>query len=563
MSHKRSKQRASFSPTQRKACLVLVGCVAAVIVTFVASWILPGILLGTSSTDGYDPDAYPVDTSLGAVLTETSDAGNEYIASTVFAGDENTVALTASSSITIDRYVGQAGLSVSDLIRESCVYFEDDPNSYTIPQAIAKMKPRRVVVTLGGVDAADGITLESFIQDYRQALNAIKTAYGYCDIIVNAIAPVNAASDGAAQRQTCIDQYNQQLAQLCESDGYKYLNSAETLKNADGFAQDTYVSTDGTLTNSGVNALLHYVSTHAYETEDRRPDTNDIPRRADQPAQQAAATPSPTPLLHTVSYGVQSGSGTLTYNDQKNVSTLRFEVPDGETVRVTAEPDEGYILVGWSDGLKDATRVERITKDVSASAIFARIELRLDKGNTTMTLGDTLTINADVTVDGQTDDNSGVQWSVNGQQVATAGSYDFKPDAAGAYTITAVSDFDGAHNEVSIQVNVEQPATSVTLTVPRSMQAGTTATLTVVVENGSGDTNWSCAQMPDWSATGDSATFTPSQPGRYYISVTNNGITAEQYIEVTAAPTPAPTPTPSPTPEPALPFPPFDNDGDD
>lgn len=549
MSRSDSKKRASFSPTQRKACLVLVGCVAAVIVSFVASWVLPGVLFGGGTGD-YDADAYPVDTTLGAILTETSDAGSEYIGSTVFIGDENTVALTSASEITIDRYVGQAGLSISDLIRESCVYFEDDASSYTIPQAIAMMKPRRVIVTLGGVDAADGVVVDSFIQNYRQALNAVKTAYGYCDIIVNAVPPVNEESENAAQLQTAIDQYNQKLAELCESDGYKFLNSAETLKASNGFAQSTYVSaSNNVLSNSGVNALLQYVRTHAYDAEDRRPDTNDIPRRAEQPAQEMPATPSPTPLMHTVSYGVQSGSGTLTYDDQQNVTTLRFEVADGETVTVTAKPDSGYTFVSWSDGIREATRVERVTGDISVSAIFARIALTLDKGNTTMTLGESLTINADVTVDGQTDDNSGVVWSVNGETKATAGSFTFTPEEAGTYTILATSDFDGAHNEVSLTVTVQEPQTSVTLTVPRTMQAGSAATLTVTVENGQGETTWACPQMPDWSATGNTVSFTPTQPGRYYIQATNNGVTAENVIEVSAAPTPSPTPSPTPTPD--------------
>lgn len=35
---------ASSSPIQRRACLVLVLCVLAVIVTFVCAWIVPGML---------------------------------------------------------------------------------------------------------------------------------------------------------------------------------------------------------------------------------------------------------------------------------------------------------------------------------------------------------------------------------------------------------------------------------------------------------------------------------------------------------------------------------------
>ena len=75
MSRKTSGSRASFSPTQRKACAVLAVCVLAVILTFIASWVLPGKLsLGGSGR--YDPQAYPLDTSLGSVLAGIVSVGS-------------------------------------------------------------------------------------------------------------------------------------------------------------------------------------------------------------------------------------------------------------------------------------------------------------------------------------------------------------------------------------------------------------------------------------------------------------------------------------------------------
>ena len=44
-------------------------------------------------------------------------------------------------------------------------------------------------------------------------------------------------SEGAAARQTLIDQINQQLAIVCNEDGYKFLNSAEVLKADTGFCR--------------------------------------------------------------------------------------------------------------------------------------------------------------------------------------------------------------------------------------------------------------------------------------------------------------------------------------
>ena len=542
MSHKELQPKASMSPTQRKACFVLAGCVAAVILSIVAAWVLPGVLLGSSGDGEYDPDAYPVDVSLGGVLTETADAGVEYLSQTVFAGDENAVSLTASGAITIDRYVGRDGLGVSDLIRESCVYFEEDSNSYTIPQAIAKMKPRRVIVMLGSNDADGGMDVSTFLADYRQAVKSIQSAYGYCDIIVSAIPPVAEDAADAAAVQTRIDQFNQALAEMCQSDGYKFLNISEALKAENGFAVGSYLSSTGSaLSGSGVNTYLSYVTTHAWESEDRRPDTDDIPRRAAQPAAEMPATPSPTPLMHTVSYGIQSGEGTLEYDEESKVS-FRFQVPDGETITVTAVPKEGFTFAKWSDGQTSATRVERVTGDIEVSAIFndARVGLTLDKGDTTITQGESFTVNASVTLGGQPADSSLVQWAVNDELQTTAGSFTFQPEAAGTYTIKAGVEINGGRDEKTLILTVSPPATIIRLTVPVSMQVGSTAKLTVVVENGSGETTWSCPQLPGWNPTGNEVEFTTGTAGTYEIQATNNGVTGTNKIVVTAAPTPSP-----------------------
>ncbi len=549
MSRRDSQGRASFSPTQRKACLVLAGCFAAIIVSFVAAWILPDLLFG--STGDYDPDAYPVDTSLGAVLAESSDAGSDYLSSTVFVGDDNVVALTASSSITIDRYVGENGLSVSNMSKKSCVYFEDDSSAYTIPQAIAKMKPRRVIVMIGKNDVDGNTTVDSFIQSYTQALDNLHTAYEYCDIIVSAIPPVTEDSSDAAVVQTRIDQFNQALAKMCEDNGYKYLNSAEELKSSNGYAEGAYVSKDtGVMTSSGVNAYLDYVTTHAYETEDRRPDTNDIPRRAAEAAdKESTATPSPTPVRYTVSYKAEAGKGTLTGNDQTGASSLEFEVSENDTVTITAVAAEGYTFYKWDDGQTNPKRVDVVTKDISVTALFndARVALTLDRGDTTMTVGDSVTFNASVTLGGKEYSNSNVQWAINDELEQNGGSFTFTPSEAGTYKLKAGIEVNGGRAEVTVNITVESKPTKVTLTAPTTLTAGTSTTLSASVENGSGETTWACPQLPSWSATGNQVQFSASQPGRYYVQATNNGVTAELAIEVTAAPTPAPPPTSSST----------------
>ena len=68
------------------------------------------------------------------------------------------------------------------------------------------------------------------------------------------------------------------LLNMCEQLGVKFLNTAEVLKGENGYGQpDYYTDGDIHLKSAGLKAALNYLRTHAYQTEDRRPDTNNIP----------------------------------------------------------------------------------------------------------------------------------------------------------------------------------------------------------------------------------------------------------------------------------------------
>ena len=537
MSRKSSNDRASFSPTQRKACIVLVGCVLAVVATFLLSWVLPEKLGWGSAKTGYDPALYPVDTTLGAVLTQTAEAGGDYLSGTVFVGDQYTQSLQTLNQIVLNQYVGASGLSVSDVIRNACVFFQDDAASYTIPQALARMKPRRIIVTLGSNDVDGSKTLDAFLQDYKQALSAITSAYPYCDVIVNSIPPLAKSAQDAATRQLRIDQFNQALAALCDSEGYKFLNTAETLKTSTGFAEEAYLDATATaFNNAGAATFLAYARSHAYVTEDRRPDTNDIPQRAAQAAADSATvTPSPTPLAYTVSYRVEEGKGTLTGNSQSGVATLEFQAADRSSVSVTAVAAEGYTFYKWSDGQTDATRYDVVTQDLSVTAMFndARVDLTLDRGDTTMNMGESISINATVKLGGKDYDNSSVQWSVNEELEANTGTFTFTPGAAGTYIIKAGLEINGTYASKMLTVTVNAPATTLVITGPGAMPAGSSTTLTASGQNITGDVVWSCDQQPGWSATGAQVQFTAQTAGSYLITATNNGVSVQYTLTVT------------------------------
>ena len=93
------------------------------------------------------------------------------------------------------------------------------------------MKARRVFVVLGANDVDGSVSVDSFIADYKQFLQSIRSAYAYCDIIAVGIPPVTEDSTNAAETQTRIDQFNQAIAAASSDLGFKYLNTAEALKN--------------------------------------------------------------------------------------------------------------------------------------------------------------------------------------------------------------------------------------------------------------------------------------------------------------------------------------------
>lgn len=552
MSRRQSEERPGLSPIQRKACLVLALCVLAVVLSFVASWILPQKLGLFGGSDLYDPTQYPLDTSLDAILGQESAQGN-YINDTVFVGGTQAVSMSKDSSITLNQYAGQDGLKVSQVLRETCVNFADDANSYTIPQAIAKMKPLHVYIMVGGDDLDGTVSVDEFINDYKQIMQSIKTAYSACDVVACAIAPVSKGADDSAQKQTYIDQYNQQLAVACNDMGFKYLNLAEVLKNDKGYAVDSYVdASTGAFSGSGVNAVLDYVKNHAHNVDDARGDRGDIPQRAASASSSgttATPTPSPTPNKLTASYRVENGKGTLTSNDQKGVSSLDLEVASGTQVSVTAVPADGYTFYKWSDGVTDATRYDIINKDVSVTAMFndSRVDLTLDRGDSTIKKGESISITATVKLGGKDYSNADVQWSVNDELEQNGGTFTFTGSNAGEYTIKAGIEINGTFSSAQLKVTVQADPTSISVSGTDTITAGNSVTLTANVQNASGDVQWSCEET-SWKATGSQATFTANQEGTYHIHAVNNGADAVFTLRVNAAPTPVP-PSSEPSPD--------------
>lgn len=109
---------------------------------------------------------YQIDNASAALLTETADAGADYLNDTLFLGDSNTVRLYNNGLISLQQFCAKEGIGTQAALNEGIVTFKKDSNHYTIPQAVAMMKPRRVVMTFGTNDT--GMEVSDFIATIRR-----------------------------------------------------------------------------------------------------------------------------------------------------------------------------------------------------------------------------------------------------------------------------------------------------------------------------------------------------------------------------------------------------------
>ena len=469
---------------QHRAVLVCILCVLAVLLTFGITTTLlkkggeepaPSVSESVADpTSGEDLSGhYQIDNASTALLTETADAGTDYLNDTLFLGDSNTVRLYNNGLISLQQFCAKEGIGTQVALSEGIVTFKKDSSHYTIPQAVAMMKPRRVVMTFGTNDT--GMEVPDFIAHYTALIQAIQQSYPYTDIIVNTVPPVPVDhSNYPHMDQAKIDDFNMALLDLCEQLGVRFLNSAEALKGSDGYGiADYYTSGDIHLKSAGLKAVLNYLRTHALQTEDRRPDTNNIPTRtmeyvsnpssavaapsseavSSSESQAESASSSESSSSESTSenkkyearYRVdKNGGGTLSVGNDTGNSSVTYTVTDPDkSITVTAVPAEGHVFVKWSDGLTSKTRTDTDFKqNLDVTAVFGTASVHITsegKG----AVGSSYTFKA--ALSGKYAKTENLRWYANGQEVT---------QAAGKSSITVVVDSSMANASYKIHAVV-------------------------------------------------------------------------------------------------------------
>ena len=367
MAGKTKPQKKKALDMRSKMYLVLALCSVMLLVSIGISLVLiGGISLGgadaqTVSTvdsasmvveSGYDKEENTIDTQAytSTILEQTADAGESYVDETLFLGDSNTARMYRMFDYcSYDNAIGSVGMTAKSLASFACVQLSTASGYVTMPQAVAKLQPRRVILTFGTNDLNPSYKAADFVKNYQTGIEAIVTAYPSVDIIVNAIPPIGQQHSNQSLTQTQVDEYNKALVEMCQTKGWKFLNSAEVLKDSvTGYAKSGYVETsDGIhLTRTAMDALFNYIRTHSYITEDDRPALTTIPKHTGDkdavvytvPVVSSTSTATATATPEPTEEPADSESTNDSYVETTPTPTPEVTATPSPTPEVTATP---------------------------------------------------------------------------------------------------------------------------------------------------------------------------------------------------------------------------------
>ena len=278
--------------------------------------------------------------------------------------------------------------------------------------------------------------------------------------------------------------------------------------------------------------MLNYLRTHALQTEDRRPDTNNIPTRTmeyvSNPSS-AVAAPSSEAVSSSESqaesasssessssegkkfearYRVdKNGGGTLSVGNDTGNSSVTYTVTDPDkSITVTAVPAEGHVFVKWSDGLTSKTRTDTDFKqNLDVTAVFGTASVHITsegKG----AVGSSYTFKA--ALSGKYAKTENLRWYANGQEVT---------QAAGKSSITVVVDSSMANASYKIHAVVtyndcKVSSNTLTITIGSGVtsESGSTSSSSSSHAGSSGSTSSSSASSDSSSHSTSSSSSASS-----------------------------------------------------
>ena len=217
-------------------------------------------------------------------LEQSADAGEEYIESFIFLGESTTYHLKSRGVLsggqnTTQVWAPRSGTLMLDRSTANCRIVYPETNEETdISEALKLKKPKYMLLTFGLNGATKAIKNgeEYFKSCYKGLIDTIRQHSPNTIIIIQSCFPIAKSMDMSAYSidamtlNKYIDQINGWACELALELGLGYLNTAQILKDNNGYLLEEYQAGDGYhLSTAAYENILYYIRTHAYLEESK------------------------------------------------------------------------------------------------------------------------------------------------------------------------------------------------------------------------------------------------------------------------------------------------------
>ena len=216
-------------------------------------------------------------TDSGVILKECDDRGQGYIDSLIFIGESTTYHLKSRGVLSGGRDTKQVWspengtLNLDMTTKNVKIIYPETGERITFADAAARAKPKYIIFTFGLNGAVQNIKkgAEYYKSCYRSLINSVRDASPETEIILQSAFPVakNMDMSNYSIDTKTLNEYistiNSWTLSLAEEESLSYLNTAEILKDSDGWLKDNFQNGDGHhLTTEAYVEILTYIRTH-------------------------------------------------------------------------------------------------------------------------------------------------------------------------------------------------------------------------------------------------------------------------------------------------------------
>lgn len=211
-----------------------------------------------------DPEVNP------CVLTETADAGQDYLDKIIFIGDSTTYSLLyygvlSGGKDSLQVWTPASRTLTLDHALTTTILYPDTGDEITIRDAVTQKKPEIIVITLG-VNGISYMNQEYFISAYTKLVQMIAEASPDTHIILQSIFPVAKSWEKTKSiNNEKINNANKWIRSVADDCGVRYLDTITVLAvDEGGYLPESYQNGDGLHLNAdSCGIVLNYIRTHA------------------------------------------------------------------------------------------------------------------------------------------------------------------------------------------------------------------------------------------------------------------------------------------------------------